>query len=191
MYNSINILSSMLVNNTKTGNQIIDYIFNILILSSITYLFKNIVYIKKYILIFFTYFNFNKANVEIIIDAQSIVYDRNGVKANRILYSKIFKSIIYYIKELKSDEIFSKREPDNSEKDKNQIFDILIPDQDEPFSLTKDIKCTIKLNQYEINNKDNTEFKKNHIIKIFSENKNIKIYDLEVFIENCLVKYNK
>ena len=193
MNNSKNILTSMLVNNTKTGNQIIDYIISFIILSSITYIFQNLKYCQKYFLILYDYIKNNNINAELIIDAQNVTYDRNGVKTNKLLYSKIFQAVTYYIKELNSDEIYSKREPDKNEKDNNPTFDVFIPDQDKSFYLNeeKTIKCLIKLNEYEVNNKDNTEFKKNHVIKIFSENKNIKVSDLEKFIDTCLLKYNK
>ena len=193
MNNSRNILTSMLVNNTKTGNQIVDYIISFFILSSLTYVFQNIKYFKKYILILYSYIINNNIKSELIIDAQNVTYDRNGLKINKLLYSKIFQAITYYIKELKSNEIYSKREPDKTEKDNNPMFDVFIPDQDKPFFLNeeKTIKCLIKLNEFEINNKDNTEFKKNHVIKIFSENVNTKISDLEDFVDECLVKYNK
>jgi ATP-dependent Zn protease len=193
MNNSKNILTSMLVNNTRTGNQIIDYLISFFILSSITYVFQNIKYFKKNILILYSYIKNNDNKSELIIDAQNVTYDRNGTKLNKLLYSKIFQAVTYYIKELKSDEIYSKREPDKNEKDSNPMFDVFIPDQDKPFFLNeeKTIKCLIKLNEYEINNKNNTEFKKNHVIKIFSENINIKITDLEDFVDTCLIKYNK
>jgi hypothetical protein len=193
MNTSKNILTTMLVNNTKTGNQIFDYLISFSILSCITYIFQNLTYFKKYILILYYYFKNSNINAELIIDAQNITYDRNGIKTNKLLYSKIFQAVTYFIKELKSDEIYSKREPDKNEKDNNPMFDIFIPDQDKPFYLNeeKTIKCLIKLNEFEVNNKDNTEFKKNHVIKIFSENKNVKISDLEKFIDMCLLKYNK
>lgn len=193
MNNSKNIFTSMLVNNTKTGNQIIDYLINFLILSTVTYIFQNIKYILKYIFILYSYIKNNNINSELIIDAQNVTYDRNGTKINKLLYSKIFQAITYYIKELKSDEIYSKRESDKNEKDNNPMFDIFIPDQETPFYLNeeKTIKCLFKLNEFEINNNNNTEFKKNHIIKIFSENKNVKVSDLEKFIDMCLTKYNK
>jgi SpoVK/Ycf46/Vps4 family AAA+-type ATPase len=40
-------------------------------------------------------------------------------------------------------------------------------------------------------NNDKNEPRKNHVIKIFSKNENIKIYDLEIFIDDCLKKYNE
>jgi hypothetical protein len=187
-----NILSTMIVNNTKTGNPIIDYLISFIVLSLATYIFQNVRLVKQYILKIYNFFIINN-NVEIIIDAQNVSYDRGGIKSTKLLYSKIFQAITFYIKELKSDEIFSKREPDKNEKDNNPMFDIFIPDQDKPFYLDKEkkIKCIIKLNEYEINHQSNTEIKKNHMIKIFSEDKSIKINDLEKFIDDCLIKYNK
>jgi hypothetical protein len=192
MNNPKNILTSMLVNNTKTGNQIIDYMLSLLILSFITYFFQNLKFLKKHILMLRSYFDFKYNNVELIIEAHSVNYDRSGIKTTKFNYSEIFQAIIYYIKELKSDEIYTKREADKTEKD-NLIFNYFIPDQDKPFYLDKKkgIKCIIRLYEHEYDNKNNVEIKKSHNIKIFSDNKDIKINDLELFVDKCVKDYNE
>ena len=155
MYNLLNILNTMLINNLKTGNTVIDYILNIVSISFITFFFHNINYLKKYILQFFSMIIFlDDRKSEIIIDAHNLATERNGYKTYKLSYSKNFQAIVYFIKELKTDEIFSKREADGIDKETNPMFDIFIPDQDKPFLLDKekDIKCTIKLKESEINN---------------------------------------
>ena len=190
MNNPSNILTNMLINNTRTGNQIYDYFINFIILSSITYFFQHLQEFNSYLFLIYEYFN-KINNFEIIMEAESVIYDRAGIKTNTMRYSKFFKSVTYYIKKLNSEEIYSKREPDKCERDNNSEFDFFIPDQDKPFFLNKEIKCLIKMKEYVVNNSNNKEFKKKHIIKVFSENKNIKIHDLELFLENCLKEYNE
>ena len=99
MQNSQGVLQNMLVNNTKTCNQVFDYLINFVILSFITYMFQNLKYVKN----FFTYLNekfFTCNNYEIIIEANSVVSNTNSInKSNKISYSKVFQAIIYYIKD--------------------------------------------------------------------------------------------
>jgi len=184
---------NMLFSNTQTGNPIMDYIISTLILSLLTYIYQNFKHIKKYLMILYDYIWSNNISCELIIEAQNVIYNRSGITTNKLRYSIVFQAIAYFIKILNSDEIYSKREPDKNEKDNNPIFDIFIPDQNKPFFLDKEgkIQCFIKMSEDEINNNGGKEVRKNHIIRIFSTNKNVKIYDLENFVDSCVMTYNK
>ena len=193
MNNSKNMFMNMLFSNTQTGNPIMDYIISTLILSLLTYIYQNFKHIKKYLMILYDYIWSNNISCELIIEAQNVIYNRSGITTNKLRYSIVFQAIAYYIKILNSDEIYSKREPDKNEKDNNSIFDIFIPDQNKPFFLNKEgkIQCFIKMSEDEINNNGSKEVRKNHVIRIFSTNKNVKIYDLENFVDSCVLTYNK
>jgi len=188
-----NYVMSMLINHTQTGNYFIDYLIYSLIIVLIPYIFQNFKHIKKYIIILYDYIWNNNITCELVIEARNVIYNRGGITINKLIYSNIFQSIVYFIKVLNSDEIYSKREPDKSEKDNNLEFNMFIPDQMKPFFLNKDrtIQCFIKMNEDEVSNNGNKEFRKNHVIKIFSKNKNVKIHDLENFVDLCVLDYNK
>ena len=188
-------LKNMLINSTKTGNIFIDYLINIVMLSSITYFLQNIKFHIKNITIFSRRFFKPEHHVEIIIDTKSISVDRGGIKLNRLYYSNNFQAITFFIKELNSTDVYSKREPEKNEKDNNPIFsDMFIPDQYEEFLLDpiKSIKCIMSLKEFSEKTKENNiEINKIHSIKIFSNDKNTSIKDLELFIETCSNKYLK
>jgi len=132
--------------------------------------------------------------VEIIIESSLVTYDRNGIKTTKMQYSDAFKSICFYIKSLKTDGIYSKREPDKCEKTSNPAFDIFIPDQYKEFVLekSKDIRCIMKIYKEKINNdNESTKEKKEHYMRIFSNNKSTKIEDLEDFVKKCIFSYTK
>jgi hypothetical protein len=57
-----NLLQNMLVNNTKTGNQLLDYFLNFALLSFITYMFQNIKFVKN-LLINYLHFLFKKIKI--------------------------------------------------------------------------------------------------------------------------------
>ena len=192
MLDKNNLFTGMIIRKTNTGNEILDYLISIILISIITFIYQNNLRLRNYIIYYINYFFYSNNYSEIIIDAQTILYDRNGMKTNKLLYSKIFQAITFYIKKIKPDNVFSKREADKSDKDSNPMFDIFIPDQDKSFILDKDknIECIMRLIEDSNINNDKNEPKKNHIIKVFSKNKNIKIYDLENFIEGCLKEYN-
>ena len=188
MQNSQGVLQNMLVNNTKTGNQVLDYLLNFVILSFITYMFQNLKYVKKNFTYLYEKF-FTCNNYEIIIEANSVVSNINSVtKTNKINYSKVFQAIIYYIKELKSNDIYTKRESDKPD----QLFNMFIPDQYEPFLLSseKNIQCVIKLTENNDTSKEHPDVQKKHSISIFSKDKNTTMADLEQFIDKCLVNHN-
>lgn len=194
MENSKYAIQNIIMNKIKTGNIIFDYLFNFLVLSLLTFSFHNLRYLKKKLIHLYEHLFKSKNYVEINIDAQNIFTDRGGMKQNKLHYSKVFQSIIYYVKELNPSDIYSKREPDKSEKESISMFDLFIPDQDEPFLLdaNKDIKCIVRLSNDEISNgKDKPEIKKSHSIRVFSENKDTKLSDIEEFIDRCLAKYRK
>ena len=188
------LLQNMLINEKKTGNQFYDYIINFIILSLIAYLFQNInVYKNK--IIHLSKLIFKQYEVQILIEATNVKYDRNGVKMSKLIYSNTFQAIVFYIKELNLNDIYTKRESDKCEK-ANIIFDLFIPDQYEPFLIdkAKSIYCIIKMNENKseyINEKDRVEIQKSHHIRLFSKDKNTKMSDLEDFIEICLLKYKK
>jgi hypothetical protein len=194
MENSKYAIQNSIMNKMKTGNIIFDYLLNFLIISLITYLFQNLRYLKKHIIDLYEYLFKTKNYVEINIDAQNIYTDRAGVKQSKLHYSKVFQAIVYYIKEMNPKDIYSKREPDKCDKENMSMFDLFIPDQDEPFVLdsSKEIMCTIKLTNSEVpSEKDRPEIKKSHSIRVFSENKDTKLYDIEDFIDKCILKYKK
>jgi hypothetical protein len=70
---------------------------------------------------------------------------------------------------------------------------MFVPDQYNPFclSLEKNIQCIIKLTEDNDTSKERPESKKKHTITIFSKDKNTKMVDLEDFINDCLIKFNK
>ena len=187
-----NLLQNMLVNNTKTGNQLLDYFLNFALLSFITYMFQNIKFVKNFFIYLYEKIFTNSDNYEIIIEAQNVIHDKYGLKTNKLIYSINFQAIIYYIKELKSNDIYIKREADKTDKT-DKIFDMFVPDQYKPFclSLEKNIQCIIKLTEDNDTSKESPESKKKHTITIFSKDKNTKMVDLEDFMNNCLIKYNK
>jgi hypothetical protein len=194
MENSKYAIQSSIMNKMKTGNIIFDYLLNFLILSLITYTFHNLRHLKKKIVHLYEFLFKNKNYVEINIDAQTVHADRGGLRQSKLHYSKVFQAIVYYIKELNPQDIYSKREPDKNEKETISMFDLFIPDQDDPFILdkSKDIYCIIKLTTNEVpSEKDRPEVKKSHSIRIFSENKDTKLSDIEEFIDSCMVKYKK
>lgn len=195
MENPFYLLKNMTINLSKTGIYIFDYIINIFLLSFITYIFQNKEYIKKYILKWNEKFFFKKNYVEIIIEAQNNVIDKGNMKINKLNYSKIFQAVIYYIKEVKPKDIYSKIEPDKFDKENKYSFDLFIPNQSKSFILedNKKIECITQIfEDYDIfqeNNKKNV--RKSHIIKIFSKSEFTTINDLEEFIEKCLNGYKK
>jgi chaperone BCS1 len=135
-----------------------------------------------------------KTYVEIIIESSLVSYDRNGIKTTKMQYSDAFKSICFFIKSLKTDGIYSKREPDKCEKTSNPAFDIFIPDQYKEFILekSKDIRCIMKIYKEKINSdNESTKEKKEHYMRIFSNNKSTKIEDLEDFIKKCIFSYTE
>jgi hypothetical protein len=188
-------LKNMLLNSTKTGNYIIDYFINIIILSSITYFFQNLKLNTNNIINIIKSLFKSEYYVEIVIDTKSMLFDRGGIKMNRLYYSKNFQALTYYIKELNSNDIHCKREPEKNEKDNNPIFsDMFIPDQYEEFVLdvNKSIKCVMVLKENsQITKENDIKIDKNHSIKVFSNNKNTSIKDLELFIDECSEKYSK
>jgi chaperone BCS1 len=195
MKSSRYILNGMLMSNINTNNQIIDYILNFVVLTLITYIFQNISYIHENIYNIIDYLQ-KKNYVEIIIESSFVTYDRNGIKTSKMQYSDAFKSICFYIKNLKTDGIYSKREPDKCEKTSNPTFDIFIPDQYKEFVLekSKDIRCIMKIYKQKLNTENDTisrcSFeKKEHYMRIFSNNKSTKIEDLEQFIKGCISSY--
>jgi len=190
-----NILQNMLINSSKTGNPIFDSLLSFLCLTFIAYISKNIVIVKNFFLNIIKNLIISKNYVEIIIEAENIIHEKIGVKLNKLYYSPNFKAVSFFIKELKSHEIYSKREPDICEMKNNSNFNnIFIPDQSKAFLLEpkKEIKCIIELNKdYPLNNDSSkNSCNKSHIIKIFSKNKNTKMHDLENFIEKCVIEYN-
>lgn len=190
--NLIYLLQSMVIHNTKTGNILCDYFISLISISILTFLINNykfiILYINRYINTFYKNDYF-----EIIIESHSTIVERGGIKINKLIYSKYFQAITYYIKELKLLDVYSKREPDKNETINNPTFDIFIPDQNKPFLLDSenDIYCYMKMTEDFEDNKDKTELKKKHILRIFTENKNTKMENIENFIENCLIKYQR
>jgi hypothetical protein len=190
------IFQNMLFNQVNTGSKFLDYILNFIIISIMTIFFQKIRFknIKNIIVDNFNYFFKSPYLVEIIIEADTVLYDRGGIKLSKLQYSKAFQAIIYKIQKIKPLDIYSKRESDKNEKN-SSIFDMFIPDQYDSFYLDaeKKIQCWIKLSKDndDSEEKDKKLPKKNHIIKLFSENKNTSIYNIEDFIENCLKEYNK
>lgn len=199
MKSSRYVLNNMLMSNINTNNPIIDYILNFFILTLITYIFQNISYLTENIYKIIDYIR-RKDYVEIVIESSFVTYDRNGIKTSKMQYSEAFKSICFYIKNLKTDGIYSKREPDKCEKTSNPTFDIFIPDQYKEFILekSKDIRCMMKIYKEKLNtdndsinnsiNRSSFE-KKEHYMRIFSNNKSTKIEDLEYFIKECISSY--
>ena len=188
--NPLHLFQNTLINITKTGNFFLDYIINFIILSFMTYLFKNIDMLKK--IAYRLFLNTCRENGQIIIETKNTSYERGGIKYNKIEYPKKFQAITYYIKKIKPIGIYSKIEPDKTDKDSKLAFDIFIPDQEKPFIIdnVKNIHCIMKLNEY--NNYDNkSEPYKIHRIKLFSKNKETNMDDLELFVDNCIEIYDK
>ena len=195
MENPFYLLKNMIINISKTGIPMLDYIINFFLLSFITFIFQNREYIKKYFLKLNNYFFYKSKYVEIIIEAQNNVIDKGNIKINKLNYSKIFQAITYYIKELKPKDVYSKIEPDKHDKENKYAFDIFIPNQSKSFMLdnAKKIECMTKIyenfDHFLDENKKNVN--KSHIIKIFSNDKNTTMNDLEEFIEKCVNTYKK
>ena len=193
---SRNVFQNMLFSQIKTGNQILDFSLNFVIISCMTYIFQYIKLLKssKNILKYIVNFLFKSTYyVEININAESGISDKGGIKLNKLQYSKNFQAIIYHIKKVKPEFIYSKREADTNEKNSN-IFDMFIPDQNRSFLIdsSKNIRCLIQLHDDKddyYNETEKKESKKNHSIIIFSENKSTDIYDIEEFIKKCLLEY--
>ena len=182
----------MVIRHTDTGNILYDYIINFICISFLTLFVNNYRFILLYINHYFNTFYTNNY-IEIIIESHNTVVERAGIKINKLIYSKYFQAITYSIKELKPLDVYSKREPDKNETINNPTFDIFIPDQNKPFLLNseKDIYCYMKMTENFEDNKDKSELKKKHVLKIFSKNQNTKMEDIENFIENCLIKYER
>jgi len=185
MNNAKNLFQNMIINHTKTGNYLFDYILNFSILSFISYFCDNL----KFINLDFSLFNVNKFS-EIIIESKENINnnDKNSIK--RMIYSKNFKAIIYYIKINKPKGIYSKRESEKM-NDNDDMFDLFIPDQKENFLLENDIYCQIKMSKTFIEKVNGKDLTKLHTIKLFSYNKDITIVDLELFIQKCLNSFNE
>jgi hypothetical protein len=181
----------MIINKTNTGNIFFDYILNCIVLSALTLALTKIKYFQNNIYSYLKYIFFNNKRVEINITANNL---QNG-KSHRLDYSLHFRAICYYIKLIKPIDVYVKREPDRAEKTKNPDYDIFIPDQDIPFILdpTRNIRCLMKLDESESPIKDGNEtyIKKHHALTIFSENPDIKINDLENFLQDSLKIYRK
>jgi hypothetical protein len=203
MDNSKHIFQNMMIHETKTGNVIFDYFLNFVLLSFITYFLQNFRYVSKYIVNVYNYF-LKKKYVEVIISAESRHTDKNGFKSNFIYYTELFKAICFHIKNKNNNnkDIYSKREPERSERMSNIEFDFLIPDQDVPFYINENmkIKCVMYYTneKYEQNNSSNNGNYSNnnlssqsHYIRIFSEDSSITMYDLEKFIDSCLINYKE
>lgn len=193
MKSSRYVLNNMLMSYVNTNNPIIDFFLNFFILILITYIFQNISYLNQFMYHIVDYLR-KKTYVEIIIESSLVSYDRNGIKTTKMQYSDAFKSICFFIKSLKTDGIYSKREPDKCEKTSNPAFDIFIPDQYKEFILekSKDIRCIMKIYKEKINSdNESTKEKKEHYMRIFSNNKSTKIEDLEDFIKKCIFSYTE
>jgi len=203
MDNPKNIFQNMIIHKTKTGNVIFDYFLNFALLSFITYFLQNFRYVSKYVLFVYNYF-FKKKYVEVIIDAISRPTDKNGFKSSFIYYTELFKSICFHVKNKNNNnkDIYSKREPERSERMSNIEFDFLIPDQDVPFYIDENmkIKCVMYYTneKYEQsntlnngNNSNNNISSQCHYIRIFSEDLSITMNDLEKFIDGCLTDYKE
>ncbi len=171
-------------------------ITNLILIGLMQYFYYNInfiiKFIKKDIYNYISLYIFKKHYNEIIIDTHNSISDRCGIKITKFIYSKTFQAITYYIKKTNPNGIFSKREPDKHEREFNPVFDLFIPDQTKPFLIepTKQIYCIIKLHEdiYETN-KDKVDLYKKHSIKLFSNDKNTSILDIENFIDICLSMY--
>lgn len=192
---SHNIFTSTIIKHTHTGNIIFDYILNFIIITGLTLCMQKFKYIKTHIISYIKYIFFNKKRVEINIVANNFTTG----KTCRLEYSQYFRAVSYYIKLIRPKDVYIKREPDRFEKTKNPDYDIFIPDQDIPFILDniRGINCIMQLDESEsngsVNNKGDSEsyMKRCHILTIYSENPNIKIYDLEIFLKECMDSYKK
>lgn len=98
MLDKHNLFTGMIIRKTNTGNEILDYLISIILIYIITYIYQNNLRLRNYIIYYINYFLYSSNYSEIIIDAQTILYDRNGMKTNKLLYSKIFQAITFYIK---------------------------------------------------------------------------------------------
>jgi len=194
MYNPfIYLLQNEIIKETKSGNIFIDMLISYVIISSLNNIFQNIKFFNI-LLNKFLDLMLKKNMNEIIIEAHNTVVERCGVKISKFIYSKTFQAITYYIKINISDGVYSKREPDKNERESNPVFDLFIPDQTKPFLVdrNKDIYCIIKLYEdISETNKEKMELSRKHIIKLFSNNKETKITDIENFIEKCSILYKK
>jgi hypothetical protein len=195
MYPLIYLLQNEIIKETKTGNTLYDMLISYLIIYFINYVYQNInilTNIKKYLISYINLLINNNISAEIIIEAQNTISERCGVKISKFMYSKSFQAITYYIKKNITEGVYSKREPDKNERESNPVFDLFIPDQVRPFLIDDNIYCTIKIYEdiYE-SNKEKMDLNKKHIIKLFSYNKNIKVFHIEKFIEKCLYIYKK
>lgn len=181
----------MIIHNTNTGNIIYDYIINFISIGFITYLINNYELIFKYLNKIYSLL-YNKYHVEINLEANTSSIDKGDVKINKLGYSKLFKCVTYYIKKIEPCGIYSKREPDNKDIIHKSYFDFFIPDQHKPFLLCpkKNIYCLMKLYEEKNLNKEKSEIIKKHVLKLFSNDKNTTIIDIENFVDNCLKIYN-
>jgi hypothetical protein len=132
MNNAKYLFQNFIINYTKTGNYLIDYILNFSLLSIISYFCDNI----RFINIDFSLFNRSKYSEIIIESKENYTNDKNTIK--RTIYTKNFKAIIFYIKMIKPNGIYCKRE---SEKinEHDDMFDLFIPDQKDHFLLENNI----------------------------------------------------
>ncbi len=183
-----NLFQYSILNNVKSGNQIVDYIMSIAIIYFINYFIKYSDGIKKNFLMGINRLFYGNNYVEIVVEAHTTTIERNGQKLNKILYSKTFQAITYYIKKYKPNDIYSKREPDKNDN----VFDFFIPDQSKPFLLegTKELMCTMQFNEDIYESKEKMQMKRKHTIKIFSTNSDTTITDIENFIESAINEYN-
>jgi len=192
---SNNIFTSTIIKNIHTGNIIFDYILNFIIISGLTLCISRFKYIQKHVISYIKYIFFNRKRVEINIVANNYTTG----KTCRLEYSQYFRAVSYYIKLIRPEGVYIKREPDRFEKTKNPDYDIFIPDQDIPFILdnVRGINCIMQLDESESNGSVNTKgdnesyTKRCHILTIYSENPDIKIYDLENFLKECMDSYKK
>lgn len=186
------LLQNMIIHNTHTGNIFYDYIISFISISCITFLINNYKYIFKYISKIYSNF-LKKHYIEINLEANSSNIDKGDIKINKLVYSKYFKALTYYIKKTEPKDIYSKREPDNRDLMNKSQFNFFIPDQHKPFLLypEKNIYCYMKLLEEQGMNKDKTEIMKKHVLTVFSNNINTHIIDIENFINECLNIYNE
>ena len=191
---SLNVLQNMLITNTRTGNTILDYLINFIILSCITFSFQHSKIIKKKIEKFIKSF-YTKKYAKIYLEAQSHIYERFHMKKSIIQYSNAFLAVSYYIKKINPNDIYSKREPDKIDKESSNGTDIFIPDQDKPFSLDtkRGIMCIMNYEKNECSGKDGSYIQdtKAHNLTIFSNKQETKISDLEQFIQDCIHDYKE
>ena len=144
--------------------------------------------------IFYLISLFQSHYVQIQIESTPVYVEKNGVVAQKSLYSEMFQAVSYYVKKIEPIDIYYKKEPEKIDKSNIvSVFDFLIPDQSTPFLIDSE-KNIYAIMKYDTSSgdfaKDGHPIKaKKHCITLFSRKNETTISVLEQFIQDIIKEY--